>query len=82
MNTEAKKERLKILMRGLQECGVTDAVLMFEMPTDGEKLPHIVKLGSPMACMALAEWAASYQHEQVYEGLEVTTWYDEDEDEV
>jgi hypothetical protein len=34
-----------------------------------------------MACLSLANWCASYQHEEVFEGLEVTTWYsDEDEE--
>jgi len=80
MSIEAQQERLQKLLRGLEDCGVSNAVIMFEMKAGGEVKPHIARIGSPMACMALTEWAASYQHEEVYEGLEVSVWYDEDDD--
>jgi len=80
MSTEANKERIHKLLQGIGDCDVKDAVIVFEMPTSDGIKPHILQIGSPMACMALTEWAASFQHEQVYEGLEVSVWYD-DEDE-
>jgi len=81
MSIEANKERLQKLLDGMQDCGITNAVLMFEMRTGEGISPHIVKIGSPMACLAMTEWAAIYQHEEVYEGLEVTVYYDDNESE-
>ena len=81
MSTKKDKEAIHRILGCLQDCGVSVAVLVFEMKAGDSIKPHILKLGSPMGCMALTEWAASYQHEEAYEGLEVTTWHDDDEDE-
>ncbi len=83
MNREALNERLQKLLAGLSECGIDNAAIVFEGPTSEGMKPHVLRVGSPIACLALTEWAASFQHEEVYEGLEVSVWYDdEDEDEV
>ncbi len=82
MSIEATKERIRRAMKLLQDCGIKDAVLVFEGEAGGDIVPHIVKVGSPLACLAMSEWAATYQREEAYEGLEVAIWYDEDDDEV
>ena len=81
MSVPATKERVARLLDGLAECGIVNAVVMFEYDSGDGECPHIAKIGSPMACMALSEWASSFQHEEVYEGLEVSVWYDDDEEE-
>jgi hypothetical protein len=53
----------------------------FEMPTAEGLTPHLIKHGSPMACMSLDRMVATYQRDEVFEGLEVSVWYDDDEDE-
>lgn len=83
MKREALNERLQHLLAGLSDCGIDNAALVFECETNDGLKPHVLRIGSPIACLALTEWGASFQHEEVYEGLEVTVWYDdEDEDEV
>lgn len=81
MNTQDKLDKIQELMQSLSEVGIYNAALAFEMPTAEGLTPHIIKHGSPMACMSLSEWSATYQREQVFEGLEVSVWYDDDDDE-
>ena len=81
MKRDALNERLQKLTECLADCGIDNAALVFEGPTSEGMKPHVLRVGSPIACLALTEWAASYQHDEVYEGLEVSVWYDDDEDE-
>jgi hypothetical protein len=80
MTDDAKSERIKNLLLGLAEFGVDNAVVIFELPTRDGIRPHFIRTGSPLACLGLTEWAATYQHEEAYEGLEITIYDEEDED--
>ncbi len=81
MSRGATNERLRKVVEALQDCGIDNACLVFEGDTSEGMKPHVLRVGSPIACLALTEWAASFQHEEVYEGLEVSVWYDDDENE-
>jgi hypothetical protein len=81
MNTQEKMDKIRELMETLSEVGIYNAVLAFEMPTAEGLTPHLIKHGSPMACLALTEWSASFQHDEAYEGLEVSIWYDDEDEE-
>ena len=78
--TEA--ERAEWLNRQLFEAGFTNAVVMFEVPSEDGGTEHgMTMLGSPMAAMGLARWANAYLEELVTEEIEVTVYdWDGDDD--
>ena len=54
-------ERIYVAVAQLREAGVNDAVIAFEALDDnGEVQPFVIRVGSPMACLALAEFASDY----------------------
>ena len=80
MNTQKKLDRIQRLLDGLADEGIDNAVIALELETAEGLTPHLLRQGSPMACFALTGWAYNFQDEEVNEGLDVSIWYDDDEE--
>jgi len=78
-NTDATDERIRMLAMGLTECNIRDAVIIFEMKTDNGIVPHVLKIGSPMACLALTGWAYKWQCHEADRGFDLNFGEDDDE---
>lgn len=57
-------ERIKRAIDELREAGISDCVLCFEAMDETQNIaPYVIRVGSPMACLALAEFAGDYLRE-------------------
>lgn len=54
-------KRLGLAVDHLKEAGINDALIVFEAQDEsGEVSPYLIRIGSPMACLALASYASDY----------------------
>lgn len=78
MTPAAVKKRLHLAVEHLQEAGVRDCMIAFEgTDEDGSVHPYVLRIGSPMACLALAQFASDYLEQQRNSGI----YQNEDDDE-